>query len=158
MLDRQRMALNHGALETNRAGRISGGQRFQLSARATGAVLGWLSMTVLAAVAWWFVLVAETRWMAVPGLLATLAAPAALWALYLIVADLRTGAVVSETGQAVILREGDSESKFLVRVAGRQVRLPPALADLLHRSGSLTAYYTRWSHMLVNLTAADDER
>src|SRR5438046_8101919 len=101
MLDRQRMALNPGALETNRAGRISGGQRFQLSARATGAVLGWLSMTVLAAVAWWFVLVAETRWMAVPGLLATLAAPAALWALYLRVAHLRTRAGATVTRQGV---------------------------------------------------------
>ena len=158
MFDRQRLALNPGAVETNRAGRISGGQRFELSARATGAVLGWLSMTVFAAIAWWFVFVAETRWMALPALIATIAAPAALWALYLIVADLRTGAVVSETGQAVILREGDSESKFLVRLAGRQFRLPSTLADLLHRSGTLAAFYTRWSHMLVNVTAADDER
>ena len=115
-------------------------------------------MTAFAAIAWWFVFVAETRWMAVPGLIATIAAPAALWALYLVVADIRTGAVVSETGQAVILREGDSESKFLVRLAGRQLRLPSTLADLLHRSGSLTAFYTRCSHMLVNVTAADDKR
>src|SRR5256885_14940713 len=100
MFDRQRMALNPGAVETNRAGRISGGQRAQLSARATGAVLGWLSMTVFAAIAWWFVFVAETRWMAIPAVIPTIAAPAALWALYLIVADLRTGAAVSETGPA----------------------------------------------------------
>ncbi len=127
-----------------------------MGARATGAVLGWVSMTAFAAIAWWFVFVAETRWLALPGLTATVVAPIALWALYLIVADMRSGAVVSETGQLVILREGDSESKFLVRLAGRKLRLPSTLADLLHRSGSLTAFYTRWSHMLVNLTAADD--
>jgi len=86
-----------------------------LGARATGAVLGWVSMTAFAAIAWWFVFVAETRWLALPGLTATVVAPIALWALYLIVADMRSGAVVSETGQLVILREGDSESKFLVR-------------------------------------------
>lgn len=129
-----------------------------MGARATGAVLGWVSMTAFAAIAWWFVFVAETRWLALPGLIATVVAPIALWALYLIVADMRSGAVVSETGQLVILREGDSESKFLVRLAGRKLRLPSTLADLLHRSGSLTAFYTRWSHMLVNLTAAEDRR
>ncbi len=129
-----------------------------MGARATGAVLGWVSMTAFAAIAWWFVFVAETRWLALPGLTATVVAPIALWALYLIVADMRSGAVVSETGQLVILREGDSESKFLVRLAGRKLRLPSTLADLLHRSGSLTAFYTRWSHMLVNLTAAEDRR
>lgn len=117
-----------------------------------------MSMTAFAAIAWWFVFVAETRWLALPGLTATVVAPIALWALYLIVADMRSGAVVSETGQLVILREGDSESKFLVRLAGRKLRLPSTLADLLHRSGSLTAFYTRWSHMLVNLTAAEDRR
>src|SRR2546423_10617701 len=141
MFDRQRMALNPGAMETNRTGRISGGQRFQLSARATGAVLGWLSMTVFAAIAWWFVFVAETRWMAIPAVIATIAAPAALWALYLIVADLRTGAVVSETGQAVILREGDSESQFLVRLAGRRLQLPSPPAELLDRTGTPTAFH-----------------
>src|SRR5438132_14258955 len=112
-------------------------------------------MTAFAAIAWWFVFVAETRWLSLPGLIATVVAPIALWALYLIVADMRSGAVVSETGQLVIHREGDSESKFLVRLAGRKLRLLSTLADLLDRSGSLTAYYTRWSHMLVNLTAAD---
>ena len=158
MFDQQRAALNPGAVEANRAGRITRGQRFQLGARATGAVLGWVSTTVFAAIAWWFVFVAETRWLALPGLIATVVAPIALWALYLIVADMRSGAVVSETGQLVILREGDSETKFLARLAGRKLRLPSTLADLLHRSGSLTAFYTRWSHMLVNLTAAEDGR
>jgi len=158
MFDQQRTALNPGAVDANWGGRITRGQRFQLGARATGAVLGWVSTTVFAAIAWWFVFVAETRWLALPGLIATVVAPIALWALYLIVADMRSGAVVSETGQLVILREGDSESKFLVRLAGRKLRLPSTLADLLHRSGSLTAFYTRWSHMLVNLTAAEDRR
>ena len=83
-----------------------------MGARATGAVLGWVSTTVFAAIAWWFVFVAETRWLALPGLIATVVAPIALWALYLIVADMRSGAVVSETGQLVILREGDSEPSF----------------------------------------------
>ena len=94
MFDQQRTALNPGAVEANRAGRITRGQRFQLGARATGAVLGWVSTTVFAAIAWWFVFVAETRWLALPGLIATVVAPIALWALYLIVADMRSGAVV----------------------------------------------------------------
>jgi hypothetical protein len=156
MFNQQRMALNPGAVETNRAGKITRGQRFHLSARATGAVLGWVSLTVFAMIAWWFVLVAQTRWMAGPGLIATVAAPLALWALYRIVADLRGGKVVSETGRAIILQEGDSESPFRVQLAGRRLRLPTTLADLLHGPGNLTAFYTRWSHMLVNLTPAQD--
>ena len=91
MFDLQRIALDPWAVGINRAGQISGGQRFQLSARATGATLGWVGMTLFAAIAWWSVLVAETRWMAGPGLIATVGAPIALWALHRIVADLRTG-------------------------------------------------------------------
>src|SRR5689334_8922415 len=108
MFDRKRTALNPSAVETNRAGRISGDQRFHLSARATAATLGWVGLTFFAMIAWWLVFVAETRWMAGPGIIATVVAPLALWALYRIVADLRSGRVVSVTGPAIILREGDS--------------------------------------------------
>jgi len=156
MLDRQRIALNPQAVETNRAGRISGDQRFHLSARATGAMLGWVSMTFFAMIAWWLVFVDETRWMAGPGIIATVSAPLALWALYRIVADLRSGQVVSVTGTAVILLEGDYESKFRVEIGGHKVRLPTSLADMLHEHTRLTAYFTRWSWMLVNITPADD--
>lgn len=156
MLDRQRIALNPGAIDTNRAGRISGDQRFQLTARATGATLGWVSMTFFAAIAWWFVLAAETRWMVVPAIIATVGAPVALWALYRIVGDLRSGQVISITGPRRILQEGDSDSKFRVQIGGHQVRLPSSLADMLHEHRSLTAYFTRWSWMLVNVTPADD--
>ena len=157
MFNRQREALNPGAVEMNQAGKITAGQRLQLSARATGAVLGWLSLTVFAVIAWWFVLVAETRWMAGPGLIASIAAPIALWALYRIVADLRSGEVVSVTGRVTILQEGDSESHFRVQLGGRRMRLPITVSDLLYRPGRLTAYFTRWSDMLVNLTPAEDE-
>ena len=51
MLNRQRAALNPGAVETNRAGRVTGDQRFHLSARATGATLAWVSMTFFAMIA-----------------------------------------------------------------------------------------------------------
>src|SRR5690348_2519120 len=124
MLDRQRLALNPRAVETNRAGRISGDQRFHLSARATGATLGWMSMTFFAAIAWWPVFAAQTQWMAAPGIIATVVAPLAFWALYRIVADLRSGKVISVTGTAIILREGDSESKFRVQIGGHKVSLP----------------------------------
>ena len=156
MLERQRIAPNPRAVETNRAGRISGDQRFQLSARATAATLGWVSMTFFAMIAWWLVFAAETRWMAGPGIIATVIAPLALWALYRIVADLRSGQVVSVTGTAIILQGGDHESKFRVQVGGHQVRLPFSLADMLHEHGRLTAYFTRWSWMLVNITPADE--
>jgi hypothetical protein len=157
MLTRQRLALNPAALVFNRAGRISGDQRFHLSARATGATLGWVSMTFLAVIAWWLVFAAETRWMVGPGIIATVSAPLALWALYRIVADLRSGQVVSVTGTALILREGDHDSKFLVQIGGHKVRLPVSLADMLHEHGRLTAYFTRWSWMLVNITPADND-
>ena|SRR5690348_13252839 len=156
MFNRQRVALNLGAVEANRAGRITGDQRFHLSARATGATLAWVSMTVFAMIAWWLVFAAETRWMAVPGIIATVSAPVALWALYRIVADLRSGQVVSVTGMAMILQEGDLESKFRVQIGGRQVSLPFSLADMLHEHTRLTAYFTPWSGMLVNITPADD--
>lgn len=156
MLSRQRLALNPRAVETNRAGRISGDQRFHLSARATGATLGWVSMTFFAMIAWWLVFAAEMRWMAGPGMIATVSAPLALWALYRIIADLRGGEVVSVTGSAVILREGDDESKFRVQIGGHKVSLPFSLADMLHENSRLTAYFTRWSWMLVNITPAED--
>ena len=156
MLNRQRMALNPQAVETNRAGRISGDQRFHLTARATGATLGWVSMTFFAVIAWWFVFATETRWMAGPGIIATVTATLALLALYRLVADLRSGQVVTVTGQRVIMQEGDSESKFRVRIDGHQVRLPSSLADMLHEHSRLTAYFTRWSWMLVNITPAED--
>ena len=156
MLDRQRIALNPQAVETNRTGRISGDQRFHLSARATAATLGWVGLTFFAMVAWWLVFVAQTRWMAGPGIIATVSAPLALWALYRIVADLRSGQVVSVTGTAIILREGDSEGKFRVQIGAHKVRLPFSLADMLHEHNRLTAYFTRWSWMLVNVTPADD--
>ena len=156
MLNPERMALNPNAVETNRAGRISGDQRFHLTARATGATLGWVSMTFFAAIAWWFVFGAETRWMAGPAIIATVIAPVALWALYRIVADLRSGQVVTVTGDRLILLEGDSESKFRVRIDGHQVRLPSSLADMLHEHSRLTAYFTQWSWMLVNITPAED--
>ena len=155
MFNQQRMALNPAAVEANRAGRITRAQRLHLSARATGAALGWVSMTVFAAIAWWFVLSTGTRWMAGPGLIATIAALVALWALYLIVADLRGGGVVRVTGQAIILQEADDESPFRVRLEGRRLRLPSTLADLLHQPGSLTAFYTPWSHLLVNVAPAE---
>ncbi len=156
MLNRQRMALNPGAVDANRAGRITGDQRFHLSARASGATLGWVSMTFFAMIAWWLVFAGETRWMAGPGIIATVCAPVSLWALYRIVADLRGGHVVSVTGAAIILQEGDNESKFRVKIGGHQVRLPVSLADMLHEYGRLTAYFTPWSWMLVNITPADD--
>jgi hypothetical protein len=156
MFDRQRTALNPGAVEANLAGKITPEQRVQLAARATGAALGWVSMTVFAVVAWWFVLIAGERWMAGPGLIAAVAAPVALWALYLIVADLRCGGVVTVTGRATILQEASDENPFRVRLAGRRLRLPIAVADLLRRPGSLTAFYTPRSQMLVNLTCAED--
>lgn len=156
MLNRQRVALNPQAVEVNRAGRISGDQRFQLTARATGATLGLVSMTFFAAIAWWFVFAAETRWMAGPGIIATVSAPLALWVLYRTVADLRSGQVVTVTGHRLILQEGDSESKFRVRIDGYHVRLPSSLADMLHEHSRLTAYFTRWSWMLVNITPAED--
>ena len=71
-------------------------------------------------------------------------------------ADLRSGQVVSVTGTAIILREGDHESKFRVQIGGHQVRLPLSLAGMLHEHGRLTAYFTRWSWMLVNITPADE--
>lgn len=157
MFDVHRMALDPGAVDINRAGRISGGQRFQLSARATGATLGWVGMTVFAAIAWWSFFVAETRWMAGPGLIATVGAPIALWALYRIVADLRSGRVVAVTGKAIIVREGDAESKFRIRLEGHEFRVPYYLADLLHETDTLTAFFTPRSVMLVNLTPADAE-
>jgi hypothetical protein len=156
MFNRQRAALNPGAVEVNRAGKITRGQRVQLSARATGAALGWAGTTVFAVIAWWFVLIAGMRWMAGPGLIASVAAPVALWALYLIVADLRSGEVVTVTGRAIILQEASDDSRFRVRLEGRLLRLPITMADLLHRPGSLTAFFTPWSHMLVNLTSAED--
>jgi hypothetical protein len=156
MLSRQRLALNPQAVEANRAGKISGDQRFHLSARATGATLGLMSMTFFAVIAWWLVFAAETRWMAGPGIIATVIAPLALWALYRIVADLRSGQVVSVTATAIILQEGDHESKFRVRIGGHKVRLPFSLADMLHQHSRLTAYFTRWSWMLVNITPAED--
>src|SRR2546423_5420491 len=145
LFNRQRMALNPAALEANRAGRITRGQRFQLSARATGAALGFVSTTLFAAIVWWLVVKGGTPWMAVPGLIATIVAPIALWAMYRTVADLRGGEVVSVTGQAVILREADSESKFRLLVAGRRCNVPITLADMLHGHASVTAFYTRWS-------------
>ena len=105
-----------------------------MGARATGAVLGWVSMTAFAAIAWWFVFVAETRWLALPGLTATVVAPIALWALYLIVADMRSGAGVSETGQLVILRVGDSESnprRVVAHFNASTHRCRPRLSSLM---------------------------
>src|SRR5256885_16728586 len=81
MLNRQRMALNPAALEANRAGTITRGQRFQLSARATGAALGLVSKTLFSAIAWWLVVKGGMPWMALPGLIAAIVAPIALWAL-----------------------------------------------------------------------------
>jgi len=156
MFNRQRMALNPGAVETNRSGRITGDQRFHLSARATGATLAWVSMTFFAMAAWWFVFAAETRWMAGPGIIATVAAPVSLWALYRIVADLRSGQVVTVTGTALILQEGDTDSKFRVQIGAHKVRLPFTLADMLREHKRLTAYFTPWSWMLLNITPADD--
>ena len=98
----------------------------------------------------------ETRWMAGPGIIATVGAPVSLWALYRIVADLRSGQVVTVTGTALILQEGDTDSKFRVQIGDHKVRLPFTLADMLREHQRLTAYFTPWSWMLVNITPADE--
>ena len=93
MFDRERLALDPGALETNRAGKISKGQRSKLRARATGALIGLFGTSTFAVIAWLVAITGERVWLAV-ALIATVAAPIAFWAFDRIWADLRTGLVV----------------------------------------------------------------
>ncbi len=69
---------------------------------------------------------------------------------------MRGGEVVSVTGVPIILQEADDEAPFRVRLKGHKLSLPGALEDLLYRPGTLTAFFTRWSHMLINLASAED--
>jgi hypothetical protein len=79
MFERERLALDPGALETNRAGQISQGQRSMLRARAAGALVGLFGTSPFAVIAWWVALSGARVWIAV-ALIGTVAAPIAYWA------------------------------------------------------------------------------
>ena len=150
------MALDPDALEMNRAGKISPGQRSMLRARATGALLGFLGSAVFAVIAWWFALSgAHASWAAATAI-ATVAAPLALWAFGRIRADLRSGRVIKVTGIAVVTGEADDESPFRVRLQGRRFRVPAAVEGVLREPDEVTAFFTPLSGMLANLAPAEN--
>jgi hypothetical protein len=153
MFERERLALDPGALETNRAGKISKGQRSKLRARATGAVIGLFGTSTFAAIAWWIAVNGARIWLAV-ALIATVAAPFAFWALGRIWADLRSGLVVTVTGIAVVTFEDEENHKIWGRLQGHRFSIPFAAAGILREPGRVTAYYTERSRMLVNLAPA----
>ena len=157
MFERQRIALDPGALETNRAGRISKGQRSKLRARGTGALLACVGCGVFALVACWFALTGAGMWLVAPAAIATFAAALALWAFDRIRTDLRSGQVIRVTGIAVVTAEPDAEDSFFrVRLQGRQLRVPSGVEGVLRAPGQVTAFYTPWSGMLVNLAPAEN--
>jgi hypothetical protein len=151
------MVLDPGALETNRAGRISKGQRSKLRARATGALLACVGCALFALAAWWVALSgAAPRYLVAPAAVATFAAPLALWAFDRIRTDLRNGRVIRVTGIAVVTAEPDAEDSFFrVRLQGRRLRVPSGVEPVLRQPGEVTAFYTEWSGMLVNLAPAE---
>ncbi|HXN90252.1 MAG TPA: hypothetical protein VN906_02090 [Candidatus Sulfotelmatobacter sp.] len=154
MFDRERLALDPGALETNRAGLISKGQRSMLRARATGALLGLFGTGAFAVSAWWVAMTGGARvWLAI-ALIATVAAPIVFWAFDLIRADLRSGRVVEVTDQAIVTAEDQEDHVLWVRLRGHRIRVPFAAAGIVRQSGDVTAYYTLWSKTLVNLAPA----
>jgi hypothetical protein len=152
------MALDPGALETNRAGRLSKGQRSKLRARATGALLAGVGCAVFALIAWWSAaLTGAPGYLVAPAAIATLGAPLALWAFDRILTDLRNGQVIRVTGIAVVTAEPDSEDNFFrVRLQGRRLRVPSGVEEVLRAPGQVTAFFTPWSGMLVNLAPAED--
>jgi hypothetical protein len=156
MFERERLALDPGALETNRAGKISKGQRSMLRARATGALIGLFGTSMFAAIAWWIAATQARVWVAV-ALIATVAAPLAFWAFERIWADLRNGLVISVTGLPVVTLEDEENRKIGGRLRGHRFSVPFAAAGILQQPGEVTAYYTECSWMLVNMAPAIPE-
>jgi hypothetical protein len=107
-------------------------------------------------IAWWLALAGANRLLAVAAVIATVAAPVALWAFDRIRSDLRSGRVIRVTGIPVIEAEADDESPYRVSLNGRQLRVPASAGDILRQPGQTTAFYTPWSAMLVNLAPAED--
>jgi hypothetical protein len=157
VLDQERVALDPGALETNRAGTISKGQRAKLRARATGALIGFFATSVLVPIAWWVAMTGPKIWI-VAALIATVAAPVSLWALDRIRADLRSGRVIRVTGQPIVGLEDEENRKVRVVLRGRRFSLPSSAASILRQPGEVTAYFTPWSGMLVNVAPAAAEK
>ncbi|HEY8798659.1 MAG TPA: hypothetical protein VIO85_12425 [Candidatus Dormibacteraeota bacterium] len=156
MLDQERLALDPGALVTNRAGKLSPRQRSKLRARATGALIGLIATSTFAVIAWLVAWAGPKVWI-VAALIATVAAPLAFWAFDRIRADLR-GRVISVTGVLVLKYVDDEDHRIHAEVGGRPLRLPSSMMGILDEPGQVTAYFTRWSGMLVNIApAAADE-
>lgn len=152
------MALDPGALETNRAGKISKGQRSKLRARATGALLACAACAVFALLAGLSgALSVAPRWLVALAAIATFSAALAFWAFDRIRTDLRNGQVIRVTGIAVVTAEPDADDSFFrVRLQGRRLRVPSGVEGVLRSPGQVTAFYTPWSGMLVNLAPAED--
>jgi hypothetical protein len=157
VLDQERLALDPDALETNRAGRLSRGQRSKLWVRAAGVLIALIATSTFAVIAW-LVAWAEPKVWIVAALIATVSAPLALWAFDRIQADLRGGPVISVTGVLVLKYVDDEDHRIHAEVGGRPLRLPSSMMGILDEPGQVTAYFTRWSGMLVNIApAAADE-
>jgi hypothetical protein len=155
--DQEGLALDPGALAANRAGKLSQGQRSKLWVRATSSLLGFIATSSFAVIAWWVALTGPKVWIAV-ALLATIAAPIALWAFDRMRADLRGGRVIRVTGVPIVKSVDDENHRIHLELRGRQLRLPASLIGILQQPGQVTAYFTRWSGMLVNIgPAADDD-
>jgi hypothetical protein len=153
MFERERLALDPASLDTNRTGAISQRHRSMMRARATGALVGLLGTSVFAVIAWWVAVTGSRVWLAA-ALIATVAAPLAFWAFNRIWSDLRSGRVIEVTGQPVVTDEDEDERIVWVRLQGHRIPVPFAASGILHQPGSVTAYYTQWSKMLVNLAPA----
>lgn len=150
VFERERLALDPGGLEMNRAGKLSQGQRSILRARATGALIGFIGTSVFAGIAWGVAITGPRVWFAA-AFIATVAAPVAFWAFGRIRADLHSGRVVEVTGQPVVTAEDDDDGLLWIKLRGRRIRVPFAAAGIVRQPGDVTAYYTPWSKMLVNL-------
>jgi hypothetical protein len=73
-------------------------------------------------------------------------------------ADLRGGRVVRVTGVPIVKFIDDENHRIHAELRGRQLRLPASVTSMLQQPGQVTAYFTRWSGMLVNIApAAGDE-
>ena len=126
-----------------------------LQARATGALIGLFGLGAFAVIAWYVAGTGQRVWL-VAALISTVAAPFAYWAFDHIRADLRSGRVVPVTGPAIIMSESEDEDDHWLWVdhRGRRIRVPFAAGGIVRQGGDVTAFYTQFSRMLVNLAPA----
>jgi hypothetical protein len=99
--------------------------------------------------------VTGTRVLLAVALIGALAVPVALWTLDRIRADMGNGRVIRVTGIPSVLVEDNAED-CVVRVVlkGRRFRLPCSAASIVNQPGPISAYFTPWSGMLVNVAKA----